>query len=66
LSFCIQFFKQHVKVALQHALAFIIERKIALARNIYSKHPITFRFHDLHANNINEVVGEIASYHKSD
>ncbi len=65
LSFCIQFFKQHVKVALQHALAFIIERKIALARNIYSKHPITFRFHDLHANNINEVVGEIASYHKS-
>jgi hypothetical protein len=27
---------------------------------------ITLRFHDLHANGIKKVVGEIASYHKND
>jgi hypothetical protein len=28
--------------------------------------PITIRYHDLHANDIRRVVGEISSYHKKD
>jgi hypothetical protein len=66
LSFCIQFFKQHVSIAFQCALAFTIEGKIALAGNVYSKPPITSKFHDLHASNIKRVVGEIISYHNKD
>ncbi len=50
-------FKQHVNMALQRALAFTIERKIALAGNVCSKPPIIFRFHDLHASKIKKVVG---------
>jgi len=42
LSFCIQFFKQHVSIALQCALASAIERKIALASDVCSKHPIYY------------------------
>ncbi len=66
LSFCIQFFKQHVNIVFQRALAFAIERKIALARDVCSRPPIIIRFHDLHVDNIKEVVREIASYHKRD
>jgi len=54
LSFMKLFFK---------SLAFAIERKIALARYACSRPPITIRSHNLHAGNIREVVGEIASYH---
>ncbi len=57
LFFCIQFFKQHVNMAFQRALAFTIERKIALAGNVCSKPPIISRFHNLHASKIKKVVG---------
>ncbi len=43
LSFCIQFCRWHVSIALQHALTFAIERKIALARNTCSRPPINIR-----------------------
>ncbi len=66
LSFCTQFLGQHVNIAFQHALACAIKRKIALTNNVYSRPPITIRFHDLHAGNIKGVVGEITSYHKKD
>jgi hypothetical protein len=49
LSFCIRFFKQCVSIAFQRALAFAIERKIALASDVCSRPPITIRSHDLHA-----------------
>jgi hypothetical protein len=48
------------------ALAFVIERKITLARDVCFKLPITIRSHDLHVDNIKRVVGEIASYHEKD
>jgi len=35
MSFCIQFFRQHVSIILQHALAFVIERKIALVGDFF-------------------------------
>jgi hypothetical protein len=63
LSFCIQFFKQHVNIAFQCALAFAIERKIIVS-NVYSKPFIIIRCHDLHASNIRGVMGEITFYHK--
>jgi hypothetical protein len=66
LFFCIQFFRQCVSIALQQALTSAIERKIALAGDAYSKPPNIIRFHDLHANNIERVMGEIISYHKRD
>jgi hypothetical protein len=66
LSFCIQFFKQHVIITFQCALTFVIQRKIVLARDVYSRPPITFKFHNLYASNIRGVVGEIASYHEKD
>jgi hypothetical protein len=66
LSFCIQFFKQSVSITLQHALAFAIERKITLVGDVCYRPPIISRSHNLHANNIRRVVGEIASYHKKD
>jgi hypothetical protein len=50
----------------QHALGFAIKRKIELARDVCSIPPIMIRFHDLHADNIREVMGEIASYHERD
>jgi hypothetical protein len=66
LSFCIQFFKQHVCIAFQHALALAIESKIALARTTCSRPPIIFKSHNLYASDIRKVVGEIASYHERD
>jgi hypothetical protein len=66
LSFFIQFFKQCVSITLQHTLTFTIERKIALVGDACYKPPIIIRSHDLHANDIIKVVGEIASYHEKD
>jgi hypothetical protein len=66
LSFCIQFFRQHVSIAFQHALTSTIKRKIALTSDVYSRPPITIKSHNLHAGNIKRAVGEIASYHKKD
>jgi hypothetical protein len=63
--FCIQFFKQHVSIALQHALTFVRERKIVLASDACSRPPIIVRSHNLHASYIRR-VGEIASYNKRD
>jgi len=63
---CIQFFKQHVSIALQHALAFEIEKKIVLASDACSRPPNTIRSHNLHVDDIRKVVGEIASYHERD
>jgi hypothetical protein len=60
LSFCIQFFKQHVNIAFKRALAFVIKRKITLARDVYSRPPITIRFHGLHVGNVKGALGEIA------
>jgi hypothetical protein len=62
--FCIQFFRHHVNIFFQHALAFTIERKITLASNVYSKPLIIIRCHDLHASDIRGAVGEIAFYRK--
>jgi hypothetical protein len=42
LSFCIQFFKQHVNIAFQRALTYVIKRKIALAGDACSKLLIYF------------------------
>jgi hypothetical protein len=66
LFFCIQFFKQCVSIAFQHALASAIGRKIALAGDACSKPPITVKSHDLHVGDIRKVVGEKTSYHKRD
>jgi len=66
LSFCIQFFKQCVSITHQHALTFTIEKKIALVEDACYRPPIIIRSHDLHANDIIKVVGEIASYHEKD
>jgi len=63
LSFCILFFMEHVNIALQHVLAFAIERKIALAGDVCFRPPIIFRFYDFHASDIKGVVSEITSYH---
>jgi hypothetical protein len=65
LSFYIQFFKQHVNIALQRALAFAIERKIVLARDACLD-PITIKSHDLHVGDIRGAMGEIAPYHDKD
>jgi hypothetical protein len=64
LSFCIQFFKQHVNIAFQHVLASVTKKKIALASDACSKPPIIIRSHDLHAGDIKGAMGKIASYHK--
>ncbi len=66
LPFCFQFFKQHVNIALQCALAFVIERKITLVGDVCSKPPIMIRSHNLHVGNIKRAMGEITSYHKKD
>jgi hypothetical protein len=50
--FCIQFFRQHVTIAFQHALTFAIKKKIALAGDACSRPPIIIKFHDLHASGI--------------
>jgi len=43
LFVCIQFFKQHVSISLQHVLTFVIERNIALVGDACSRPPITIR-----------------------
>ncbi len=64
MSFCIQFFKQRVSIALQHVLTTTIKRKIALVGDVCSRPPTTIRFHNLHADDITRAVGEIVSYHE--
>ncbi len=59
MSFCIQFFKQHVNIVFHHVLAFVIEEKIVLASDVCSRPLITIRSHDLHVGDIRGVVGEI-------
>jgi hypothetical protein len=49
LSFCIQFFKQCVNIIFKNVLISTIERKIALAGDVYSNPPIIIKSHDLHA-----------------
>ncbi len=66
LSFCIQFFKQNVSIALQHVLASVINKKIVLACDFYSRPPIIIKSHDLHVDDIRGAMGEIASYYKRD
>jgi hypothetical protein len=55
-----------VIIVLQHALTFAMEKKIVLVGNACSRPPITIKPHNLHADDIKGVVGEIASYHKRD
>lgn len=64
LFFCIKFFKQCISIVLQHALT--SKRKIALTGDACSEPPNIIRSHDLHASDIREAMGEIASYHKKD
>ncbi len=66
LSFCIQFLRQHVNIVLQHALTFVIVKKIALTNDVYSKPPITIRCHNLHARDIRKTMNKIASYLERD
>jgi hypothetical protein len=66
LSFCIQFFKQHVNIAFHRVLTSIIEIKIVLAYDACSKPPIIIKSHDLHAGDIKGTMGEIGSYHERD
>ncbi len=46
LSFCIQFFRQCVSIALQCALAFAIDGRIMLVGDACSRPPITIKSHD--------------------
>ncbi len=62
VSFCIQFLKQCVRIALLHALASAIKRKIALVGDVCFRPPITIRYHNLRVGDIRGVVGEITSY----
>ncbi len=66
LSFFIQFFKQCISIALQHALTFAINKKITLAGDVCSKPPITIKFHNLHEGDIRRAASEITSYHERD
>jgi hypothetical protein len=66
LYFCIQFFKQHISIVVQHALNSGIERKIVLTFDAYSRPAITIRCHNLHASDIRGAMGEITSYHERD
>jgi hypothetical protein len=66
LSFWIQFLKQHVIITLQHALTYVIKKKIVLASDACSKPRIIIKFSDLHVGDIRGAVGEIASYHEKD
>ncbi len=50
-------------ISFQHALAPVIERKIMLTRDTCFKAPITIRFHDLHASDIEGAMNEITSDH---
>jgi len=64
LSFCIQFFRQHVNIAFERALGSTIKRKIVLAGDVCSRPPSTIRSHDLHVGDITGAMGEIAYYHE--
>jgi hypothetical protein len=71
LSFCIQFFREHVSIAFQcvnidfqRALTSGIKMKIVLVGDIYFKPPTIIKSHNLHASNIRRFVGEIISYHE--
>jgi hypothetical protein len=66
LFFYIQFFKQCVRITLQHVLTFVIERKIVLVGDACFRPPITIRFHNLHGSNIKGAMSEITSYHERD
>ncbi len=66
LSFCIQFFEQHVSIVLQHAFTSTRERKIASTNDVYSRAPIIVRSHNLHVGHIRRAMGEITSYHERD
>jgi hypothetical protein len=66
LSFCIQFFKQHVSITLQCVLAFVMKRKIALVNDACSRPPITIKSHNLHVGGIRGAMGKITSYHEKD
>jgi hypothetical protein len=59
-------FRQRVSITFQCALVFSLKRKITLASAVFPRPRITIRSHDLHANNIRGVVGEITSYHERD
>jgi hypothetical protein len=64
LSFCIQFCRKVVSIALQVVLASTIERKIAFASDACFRLPNTIKSHDLHASDIRGAMGKIASYHE--
>jgi hypothetical protein len=64
--FAFNFSTNRVNIALQRALAFVIERKIALVGDVCFRLPIIIKFHDLVIDNIRGVLGEIASYHEKD
>jgi hypothetical protein len=68
LSFCIQFFRQHIyffsKCFNLYYKKAIIKRKIVLVGDVCFGPPITIRSHNLHVGNIKRTMGEIASYHK--
>jgi hypothetical protein len=66
LSFCIQFFRQHVSIAFQRVLASTIKKKIVLASDVCSKPPTIIKSHNLHVGDIRRAMGEITSYHKKD
>jgi hypothetical protein len=66
LFFCIQFFKQHVSIAFQHALVFAIHRKVAVAGDVCFKPPIIIKSHNFHVGHIRGAMVEIASYHERD
>ncbi len=55
LSFCTQFCKQYVSIVFQRALALVMERKIVLVGDAYSKPPIIIKSHNLHASDIKGV-----------
>jgi hypothetical protein len=46
---------EHVSIAFQRALAFVMEKKIVLVGNVGSKLPIINKSHNLHANDIRGV-----------
>jgi len=50
--FAFKVFKQCVTIVLQHTLASIMQKKIVLAKNVYSKPLITIRSHGLHVGDI--------------
>jgi hypothetical protein len=62
LSFCIQFFRQHVSIDVWCALVSTIKRKIVLVGDACSRPPIIVRSYDLHAGDIKGAVNEITSY----